>query len=792
MKYILSLICLAMALVVQGQHLETRPLQSPNANTSLDFQFLRPKLAAKTLVMLGEQTHMYGDMFQMKARFIEYLHKELGFTTIAMESSMYDLWKMNQNGFDSQTFNTSIWGVWGNVPEFQRLVNYIETHQLKVIGFDSQFNNHRQFIEDFFEYCKRSQIQIHLDENDFGIAIESILESFTVEEDDINFTDYEQEIQRIISVFQELPINETNYHWLQFTKNLLACSKDAYYNLKDPLTTNFIHKNHNIRDAQMADNILSYIARHPEEKLIVWADNIHIMYDTSNIKNPIAKDFVGMGAAIKATLKDKVYSIAAIHTNDSLLDLGTKKWHKTPIKAHSFEATLKQSGHDYAFVDAHQDFMKKPQDTRLLNFIEYDTMRLDQLHDAYFFFKQAQLPKSDRRQSTIKDRSTSKKSSSKNIRLQGDHVIIKGQILEKDTQQPIPFTTLILKNAEIYRVADENGFYELSVPQSIYETAMISISSMGFEAQHIPLKSLTNELFLNPKFEALDAVVVTSILSPQTVLKKAIEKKKQNHPTDPFNFYRYGHVLVNRNDENLLDLEIITKDYDEGYLSPFVVSQRVEQIKWNENKRPKRYKNSAQFFSFRQNSIRYSNILHKRKYKKFQLRFETSKSPENEGQYIIAFQTERNKWNYTNRGYPTEYSGKLFIDKESFAIIKVIENWKTTLHKEDIALYFKDNDAYKNLEQITIKEENTCQFKDLHNDGIYYANYFFNRLYNTSIDHKGQTAYSTYESHSKLYDYETKAVEEIEYYQYNDKEENSLYRVAYDPQFWDAFYKKGL
>jgi len=47
------------------------------------------------MVMLGELTHEYGNIFEMKVRVIEFLHKELGFNTLAMEAPMYNLWLMN-------------------------------------------------------------------------------------------------------------------------------------------------------------------------------------------------------------------------------------------------------------------------------------------------------------------------------------------------------------------------------------------------------------------------------------------------------------------------------------------------------------------------------------------------------------------------------------------------------------------------------------------------------------------------------------------------------------------------
>lgn len=790
MKIIFSLLTCLLLTLSHAQAFKTITLLPPESQEHTDLSFLKDELQGKQLVMLGELTHMYGNIFEMKARVIEYLHQEMGFTTIAMESSMYDIWKMNQDGFDPKVFNNAIWGVWAGSLEFQRLVNYIDKNKLNVIGFDSQINNTSAFIEDFYDYCENQHIKLKLDEDDMGILMEGVLDNLTVEEEDIDFYSYEKELQRIIKEIEKLEPKETNYYWKQLTKSLLALSQDAYFNKEEILTTNFGNKNHNIRDKQMADNLLSYIHRNPE-KIIVWADNIHVINDNSSIKKPIANEFISMGTYLKKELKEKAYSLATIHANDSIYDRGTKRWESTPVKSGSFESELDQLNIPYLFVSSNQEAMHSTKETRLLDFIDFTEARLDQLHDGYIFFQQATLPKRETETVNVVEKELESVKKIEQIAI-GQNIILKGQVLDKKTNTPVPFATLILKNEEIYRVADEDGFFELPVKKAMIQTAAVALSSMGFEPKTILLKELTEKIYLTPKFEDLAEVVVSGFLSPQTVLKKAVLGKKDNHPTEPFNFYRYGKVIINVNDTTKLDLELITKDSDEGYLSPYVISQRVEQIKWNKNNNPKAYQNSAQFFSYRQNAIRYANILHKRKYKKFKLNFVKSIKPEDEGLYIIAFQTERNKWNYTNRSYPTTYSGRVYIDREKFAIVKVVENWETTLNQEEITKYYTSYDSYKNVIQTTIKEENVCTYEDIANNGKYFATEYYNSFYQEFLGNENQEQHLVKIRDSKLYDFELNDFEEIEYYQYNNKKENSLYRVEYDENFWDSFYKRKI
>ncbi len=252
-------------------------------------------------------------------------------------------------------------------------------------------------------------------------------------------------------------------------------------------------------------------------------------------------------------------------------------------------------------------------------------------------------------------------------------------------------------------------------------------------------------------------------------------------------------MLINKNDDTQLDLEYITKEYDGSYLSLYGANERVEQIKWNKNNDPKRFETTTQLESFRYNAIRYASILHKRKFKKFNLNFVKSNNPLDEGLYIIAFKTERNNSNNTGRPYPTSYSGRVYIERENFSIIKVIENRETTLKGDEIMEYNTIiSRSNNNVIQQTIKEESTCYYSNRIGNDRYYLTKYFYRLYNEIIDNKNDKKHEVREKDSYLFDFELKDLEEIEYYQYNNKKENSLFRVDYDKGFWDSFYKRQI
>jgi erythromycin esterase-like protein len=784
MKKIFTSILLLFTIFLNAQEIKTIELLPPGSKEHTDLNFLKDELQGKDLVMLGEYTHMYGNIFEMKARIIEYLHEELGYNTIAMEASMYEIWKMNKEGFEPEKFNNAIWGVWGKNEEFQRLVNYIKKNQLKVIGFDSQVMNPSSFIDDFFDYCDEKNISIKLDEDEMGIVIEGILEDYTYEDYDLKFDQFENQLKEILRKIEKLEQTDTNFHWKHFTRNLLAAAREANNSSNALRTSDLISKDHNTRDKEMAHNLLSYIERNSDEKIVVWADNIHVMNDNSSIKRPVAIEFISMGNHIKEKLRDKVYSLATIHSNDSLYD---KKWESTPVLKGSFEDKLDEINKPYLFVSSNQDAMNKLYKTRLLSFEDFYEIRLDQVHDGYVFFEHATLPKKKHDRLAKIDKSDNKKDE-KEIQkvVQKDIITLKGKILDLETKEPVAFANIILKEEELYRVADENGFFQITVDNRMFENASATISSMGFDGKTIKLKDLKNNTYLSPSFESLNEVIITAHLTPLSVLKKAVKSKYKNHTEKPFNYYRYSNSIINVNDVTKVDVDLITKNNDHGFSSDHVTTKRVEQIRWKKNLLKGELRFTEQIFRGREDAIRYSNILHKRKYKKFNLEFVSSNLEEENGLYIISFKTDRNRWNYTNRGYPTEYSGKVYIDKINFAIINVEQNWKTHLDEEDVKKYYKDRGEYSGEKSITIKEENISYYNKKENNK-YYPSRYFKRSYKEGLKKNGEMVNSVFENDSYLYDYEFNNVEEIEYEYYGEEKQTVLNRIEYDLDFWSNF-----
>lgn len=370
-------------------------------------------------------------------------------------------------------------------------------------------------------------------------------------------------------------------------------------------------------------------------------------------------------------------------------------------------------------------------------------------------------------------------------------ITFSGKIQDAITKEPIPYANIIIEDHQIYRIADEDGFFELPELTSL-DKSNIRISAMGYSTSDILATDLQKTVLLKPSITELDEVQVTGFRSPEAVLKLAIKNIKINHPVEPYNAERYSHIIRNKDDKNLLDIEVITKEYEHGYRHSFVGTRRVEQIKWNAGKEDIKNNSISALIGSRENAIQYATIFSKGKFQKFEFQFEKSNADEDLGKYIIAFKTDRNNWKFTNRPYPTVYSGKIFIDQVSFAILRVEQVWETTLDHEEINKHLTHLGAYaqkehKNINSIRLKQEETNTYTDVNRK--YCTASISYRSHRETIFNNGIRSQSVFEAQSYFYDHELEHLEEIEF-EYHKPKLTALRRVEYDKTFWNNFFKE--
>ena len=391
----LLLIFIALPTFLIAQNFNPKTVSLSDTIDKIDFSFLKEELKEVQVVLLGEKTHYEGNVFEMKTKIIKYLYEEMGFKTIAFESGIYDVWKaqenINKGENTTQVFQNSLFSIWSKREEFQSFIQFYEVNrkELKLYGFDNQITGvygQNDLVNDLYKYAKSINFKVKLNQEDFKLLLESMLKSNVFDDEDISYEQYESTLSQLFEKSNSQPKNETNFYWSQIIESLLELG-ESYMDSEVIISTFNTTKADNIRDKQMANNLLAYLKANPNEKVICWGANQHFVNDMSSISTAIVKEYVPMGSYIKKALKEKIYSLALITAEDSIYL--QNKWNDTPVKTNSFEEYLKKSKVSHLFVSSNQSEMKKPKLNRLFSPITFIEARLDLLHDGYLYLDKA-------------------------------------------------------------------------------------------------------------------------------------------------------------------------------------------------------------------------------------------------------------------------------------------------------------------------------------------------------------------------------------------------------------------
>jgi erythromycin esterase-like protein len=769
--------------IIFSQNFNPKTLILPETPTHEDFSFLKEELKDVQILMLGEKSHYDANVFEMKVKIAQYLNQEMEFNTIAFESGVYDVYKatqeINKGTEASEALKKSLFFFWSKTKEAKLLSKFIKESNIKLFGFDNQITGKygsNYLVEDLYDYCYKNKLKLNLNKPDFELLIESI-NSYTFDEADISYQKFENELQNLLSQISLLKENNSNFHWNQIVKSIITYGKDAYQK-SDFISSYHCTRDDNIRDKQMANNLLAYLKKHPNEKVICWGANAHFINDMNSIGTAVVKEFKPMGSYIKKELKDKTYSLATVTAEDSINLAG--KWEKTPIEKGSFEDYLKQTNYSLAFISSNQDEMKKEQQNRLFSPITFIPSRLDQIHDGYLYFNKTtpltflyEQDKDEEKKSAEIDELTK---------------TITGKFIDQDTKETIPFVQVILEGTTKGTMADTKGKYQLKYTSTKQK---VIISAMGYAEKTISISELPKNIYLKEESTALDEVILFGKISPYTVIENAIKNKKKNYATKGYNLMHYTDINFKANDSSYLHFEFVSKQYNRGITKVYRPTQSIQEINWL-SKQSNTAKNIHQFLFYEVDLTKTNNasFLSKRKFKKFHFEIEKVISYKGDDTYVINFSINRNHWNYTTKNYPCIYSGQLYITKNSYALVKAVENWEIMHYPEYLKTEYGLTHWPKKIKEINRTLETRTTNYSKNSDGLYYKTNSKLTSDGTLLD-KDDTIVAYSETiNSVWYDFNTTEVTPISFKEEVDMEK--FKNATYNVDFWNNYKRPKL
>lgn len=361
------------------------------------FEKLKPALKDRRIILLGEGSHFDGATFETKGKLIEYLCNELGFNTIAMEGANFASTMISHKINSKNPIGIFLLPIW-QTKECYKLISIIDNKKYDVFGFDCQqspdlFESLRRILNyDDIDYEKMALIYSKLWMpnvmiKQYGVKIAEDEELYYIEtlnklKNRIDKQLYESKNKsRDLSMLKQAIINiEVEYRLCKLTKNdpnIYAGNNTSIINYDALINYN------NLRDMQMANNIIWYLDHNPKCKLIVWCANFHGARNISQCDYPKSPTMYScqklMGAYLSEKYGNQLYSLA--FTSPGKDDS-------------SIESHLGKCGIEYGFIDFsslkyNDDYFDKPFKS---NVIGDKIGKWMTIFDGFFFIKCEKKP----------------------------------------------------------------------------------------------------------------------------------------------------------------------------------------------------------------------------------------------------------------------------------------------------------------------------------------------------------------------------------------------------------------
>lgn len=371
-----------------------------------DLKVLDKVLKNKRIVLLGEFTHGAKEINEVKHRIIRYLHKELGYRVLLLESGVAELAVMNfqrKERSAKSMLTTGLVGPW-RTAEFLNLMRYLQSNQdLRVAGFDPQKSG-GSFASYFTErFAKTPDTTLISKIIQLETANDSLGKLLRGKEDnpsilmgtEVIVKGYEEVIQSIQNNKQKLTQSGIDQMELEVIEQALRNRIGYLSYFAQFKVDNDSRKRWAARDSIMAANVAWYANYlYPNEKIIISAHNYHI----ANYN----KDEQVMGEFLKEIFGARMYTIGVFAGKGIYADNSRNPEEiKLPTEVKDIRSIIKLAPSDASFLDIS---IQKPEkknkwmyeeitvDHSFINLTNDNKLVLKEWFDGLLLLKEVSMP----------------------------------------------------------------------------------------------------------------------------------------------------------------------------------------------------------------------------------------------------------------------------------------------------------------------------------------------------------------------------------------------------------------
>lgn len=332
----------------------SRPVKINNPDFS-DLRMLDKVLKGKRIVLLGEFTHGSKEINLIKNRIIAYLHKNLGFNVLLLESGIGEVYQVElaRDSLSNRQMIKGLTGPW-QTAEYLELMDYLKTNKnLKAGGFDVQRTG-RSFsgvLSDILTSGDKRQpsgIEVEQRYTNLTAKLENRkhpIDSEIIREKEKLVSDYRNLLESIEDGNREIEEKAGNLTKLKIIKRIIE-NRIEYLNyyLQFRMDNDY-RKRFAARDSLMAENVLFFANEiYKNEKIIISAHNFHIAKQNE-------KELV-MGEVLAEKFGDSLYSIGIFGGSGELTNnAGKTETLMPPGEENNIQTFITALGREASFLD---------------------------------------------------------------------------------------------------------------------------------------------------------------------------------------------------------------------------------------------------------------------------------------------------------------------------------------------------------------------------------------------------------------------------------------------------------
>ena len=334
------------------------------SDESASFEPIKTAINDKRIVILGEAGHADGKTFEIKSELIEYLNADneydvvlegMGFLDAAVLQSVLPPLCIDSNYLDvANAWNA----LWSQTKEASPLVETMRNGDVRYWGMDCNPSLSDYFLIPYLmasSPCISSVLEGNAFDSLMAIHDRIIGMDTTLTHNELDY--FDAKMSQIRKMLEDETDMEKRAILEMAIDNVLAFSGQVRLGFTEWEAQN---EGINIRDRQMAENVIWYLNHFPERKVVIWTANFHGVKQISQInygKEPdpdLYNKYVLLGEHLENAFPEQVYSLAFtsgggsegyFYANDSTAIVPDST---------SVEFQLNQRGMEYGYCDLSQ------------------------------------------------------------------------------------------------------------------------------------------------------------------------------------------------------------------------------------------------------------------------------------------------------------------------------------------------------------------------------------------------------------------------------------------------------